>query len=112
MKINGKISNPTDSVNATYNATISTAALDLGAIMQQPDTIMGKLSAKFTVVGRGYDPDKANASIKGTIRSAEIKQYIYKDLSLEASMADQKFTANANYGMILIFISLYRQKVI
>jgi translocation and assembly module TamB len=95
VKVNGKISNPTDSVNARYNATISTAALNLGAIMQQPDSLMGKLSAKFTIVGRGYDPDKANATVKGIIRSAEIKQYTYKDLSLDASIADQKFTANA-----------------
>ncbi len=96
VKVNGKISNPTDSINARYNATISTAALNLGAIMQQPDTVMGKLSAKFTVVGRGYDPDKANATVKGIIRSAEVKQYTYKDLSLDASIANQKFTANAD----------------
>ncbi|HKG68672.1 MAG TPA: hypothetical protein VKA92_07370, partial [Segetibacter sp.] len=33
-KVNGTISNPTDSINATYNATISTTNLDIGAIMQ------------------------------------------------------------------------------
>lgn len=95
-KVNGTISNATDSINAKYNATISTANLDLGTIMQQPDTLLGKLSASFTVNGRGFDPEKANASIKGIIQSAEIKKYTYKDLSLDASIADQKFTANAN----------------
>lgn len=94
--VNGKITNPTDSVNAAYNATISTANLDLGTIMQQADTIMGALSARFTVDGRGYDPEKANATIKGLISSAEVKQYTYKNLILDASIADQKFTADAN----------------
>ena len=95
-KVKGRISNPTDSINAKYDAAISTTNLDIRTIMQQPDTIMGKLSANFTVNGRGFDPDKANASIKGVIRSAEIKQYTYKDLNLDASIANQKFTANAN----------------
>lgn len=94
-KINGTISNPTDSIKAKYDATVSTTNLNVGAIMQQPDTLLGTLSASFTVHGRGYDPDKANATIKGIIKSAKIKQYVYKDLSLDASLADQKFTANA-----------------
>ena len=94
-KINGRISNPTDSINARYNATISTASLNLGAIMQQPET-MGKLSASFTVNGQGYDPEKVKASVKGIVNSAEIKGYTYRNLSLDASMADQKFTANSN----------------
>lgn len=95
VKINGRISNPTDSINAKYAATITTTALNVGAITQQPQNI-GLLSANFTVAGRGFDPDKANASIKGTIKSAEIKKYVYRNLNLDASIADQKFTANAD----------------
>jgi len=94
-KINGTISNPTDSIKAKYDATVSATALNVGVIMQQPDTVMGTLSANFTVHGRGFDPDRANATIKGIIKSAKIRQYVYKDLSLDASLADQKFTANA-----------------
>jgi hypothetical protein len=94
-KVNGTITNATDSTNAKYDATISTTNLDLGAIMQQPDTVMGKLSASFTAKGRGFDPEKVNATVKGIISSADIKGYTYKNLSLDASIADQKFTANA-----------------
>ena len=108
-KVNGTISNPTDSVNARYNATISAAALNVGAIMQQPDSVMGKLSGKFTVVGRGFDPDKANASIKGIIRSAEIKRYTYENLNFDASIADQKFTANADMNDSNISFALQAQ---
>ncbi|HEX8278666.1 MAG TPA: translocation/assembly module TamB domain-containing protein, partial [Segetibacter sp.] len=95
-KVNGTISNATDSINAKYDATISTTNLDLGAIMQQPDTVMGKLSASFTANGRGFDPEKVNAIVKGIITSADIKGYTYKNLGLDALMADQKFTAKAN----------------
>jgi hypothetical protein len=94
--VRGTITNPTDSVNAAYDATISTTNLDLGTIMQQPDTLLGALSASFTVNGRGFDPERANATLKGTISSADVKQYVYRNLDLNASIADQKFTANAN----------------
>lgn len=94
VKINGSISNATDKVNAKYAATISAIALNLGAIMQQPQNV-GIVSADFTVKGRGFDPEKANASLKGIIRSAEIKKYVYRNFNLDASIADQKFTANA-----------------
>lgn len=93
-KVNGRITNPTDSINARYNATISTTALNLGAIMQQPENL-GTLTASFTANGRGFDPDRANASIKGMVTAAEVKKYVYHDLTLDASIANQKFTANA-----------------
>ncbi|HSU52300.1 MAG TPA: translocation/assembly module TamB domain-containing protein, partial [Segetibacter sp.] len=93
-KVNGKISNATDKNNATYNAVISTTALNLGAIMQQPQNV-GALSASFTVSGRGFNPDVANAEISGNIISAEIKKYTYRNLALNATLADQKFTADA-----------------
>lgn len=95
VKINGKISNPADSIHAKYTAAISASNLNLGVIMQQPQNI-GMLSGSFAVNGRGYDPEKANASIKGIIKSAEIKKYIYRNLTLDGSIANQKFTANAS----------------
>ncbi|GEO10899.1 translocation/assembly module TamB domain-containing protein [Segetibacter aerophilus] len=93
-KLNGKISNATDKNNARYNAVISTTALNLGAIMQQPQNV-GAISANFTISGKGFNPDNANAKIKGNIVSAEVKKYTYTGLSLNASIADQKFTADA-----------------
>jgi hypothetical protein len=93
-RLNGKISNATDKVNARYNATISTTGLNLGAIMQQPQNV-GAVSARFTVNGRGFDPDRAKATIKGSIISAEIKNYTYHNFDIDAALANQKFTANA-----------------
>ncbi|MCW3107157.1 MAG: hypothetical protein JWQ09_1663 [Segetibacter sp.] len=93
-KVNGKVSNAADKNNARYNATISTTALNLGAIMQQPQNV-GAISASFVVSGRGFNPDNADAKIKGNIISAEVKKYTYHNFAINASLADQKFTADA-----------------
>jgi translocation and assembly module TamB len=93
-KVNGRVSNATDKNNARYNAVISTTALNLGAIMQQPQNV-GAISTSFTVSGRGFNPDNANAKISGNIISAEVKKYTYHNLALNATLANQKFTADA-----------------
>lgn len=93
-RINGTIRNPADSNNARYNARISTTALNLGAITQQPQNV-GAVTASFVINGRGYNPEKANATIKANVISAEVKKYVYHNLSLNASLADQRFTADA-----------------
>ena len=94
MAIKGTVANATEPSKAIYNATISTNALQLGTILQQPENF-GKVSANFTAIGKGYDIEKAKADLKGTIISAEIKGYDYKNLQLSASVANQKLVANA-----------------
>lgn len=93
-KVNGTIRNASITNKALYNAKISTTALNLGAIMQQPQNV-GAVSANFVVSGRGFNPDNANATIKGNISSAEVMKYTYHDFAMDASLANQKFTANA-----------------
>jgi len=93
-KVNGKISNPTDSIVAKYDANYFTAkfgyrsynATNLGYPMGK------KLSASFTA--KGQDLILKNATQKELSR-LQVKTLI-KNLSLEGS-TDQKFTANA-YG--------------
>jgi translocation and assembly module TamB len=94
-KVHGKINNATSPTNATYAADISTSGLNIGRIIQQPQTI-GTVSAGFTIKGRGFDPEKANANIKGIVRSAVYNNYTYRNLLLDASVANQHFTANAS----------------
>ena len=90
--VNGTISNAADKINALYNASISTQNLNIGALTQQPQNV-GSVSANFKVTGRGYDPEKTTATIKGVVSSAEVKKYVYHNLNLDASIAHQKFTA-------------------
>ena len=93
-KLNGKISNASDKINARYAATISATDLNVGAITQQPENV-GIVNASFTVNGTGYDLEKANASLKGVVTSAEIKKYLYHDLTLNGTIANQKFDVTA-----------------
>ncbi|WP_207495060.1 translocation/assembly module TamB domain-containing protein [Aridibaculum aurantiacum] len=93
-KVHGRINNAMNPAAATYAADISTSGLNVGRIIQQPQTV-GTVSLGFTVRGRGFDPERANASIKGLVRSAQYNGYTYRNLDLNATLANQKFTANA-----------------
>ncbi len=91
-KINGTISQVTDPNTATYAAEIFTLALDVGKIIQQPETI-GKITAGLIVHGKGFDPNTADATVKGLIQSIEFKQYNYQNIHLDGAIAKQKYSA-------------------
>jgi translocation and assembly module TamB len=93
--VKGTIANATNTSTATYNVNISATSLQLGTILQQPENF-GKISASFSANGKGFDLDKAKATLSGTIQSAEIKGYTYKNLKLDADVANQKMKANAS----------------
>ena len=94
-KIHGRINNATNPNTASYAADVSTTGLNVGRLIQQPETI-GRITAGFTVRGTGFDPERANAKISGIVRSAEYNKYTYKNLRLDAALARQRFSANAN----------------
>jgi translocation and assembly module TamB len=90
--IKGRIQQATDPKAARYNVNLSTRGLQLGRIMQNP--MLGALSADLAANGRGFDPEVAEGSVKGTIHSAVFKDYNYRNVKLDASMAGKRFTAN------------------
>jgi translocation and assembly module TamB len=94
-RVNGRINNATDPNNASYAADVSTVGLNVGRLIQQPQTI-GTVTAGFTIRGRGFDPEKANMNIKGIVRSAVYNNYNYRNLRLDASLAHQQLLANAS----------------
>lgn len=94
-KLNGTFANVTNPKTAVYNATVSTSNLNLGAIMQQQET-MGKLTANFRVRGSGFDPKTVNAVISGNVISADFNKYNYKNLALDATYKNENFYATAN----------------
>ena len=93
-KLKGTVSNATNPDNAKYNATISTNRLNVGAIIKNT-AMVGTITANAVVSGRGYNPEKANAIVKGNIVSAVIKNYNYNNLKFNAAIANQHLTANA-----------------
>jgi hypothetical protein len=94
VKVNGDISNPTDENNVRYNAIVSTAGLNLGAIMQNKQ--LGSLTARVNASGKGFNPKTAVANIKGNIISAGYNNYVYRNLALTAKLAKQAYSATAD----------------
>ena len=82
-----------DKRNALYNLAITLNKLDLRKLMN--DTTLGPVTANFTAKGRGYDPQTANAKLKGFVRSAVHQKYPYQNFSLDASIANHQLTATA-----------------
>lgn len=94
-RIKGSVRDPSDKKRSQYDIVIETRNLNLGTILQNPENL-GTLSARFVAKGRGYDPKTANATLRGTIQSAILKKYNYKNLNLTASIANQDLKAQAS----------------
>jgi translocation and assembly module TamB len=87
--VKGSFRRIADAANASYNMAVSTSNLNLGRIIQNPE-LSGPISATFTASGTGYDPKTAVAKIDGTIRSAVIHQYNYRNVDVHAALADEQ----------------------
>lgn len=92
--VKGTISHPTDKRRARYDATLTARELDLGKILRN-DSLYGRLSATFTFAGYGLDPKTANARVNGTVSSATLNRYTYRNIRLNGQLANQL----ANLGM-------------
>jgi translocation and assembly module TamB len=110
VSINGTADNYTDSVAAVYNMEVGTQQLQVGKILRNPT--LQNISSSFVVQGKGYTVKAADATLKGTIQSVGFKEYTYKNISLNASIKNQKaettvsladpnihFTANATANL-------------
>ncbi len=86
--IKGVFNEIDDPARMGYNAKIETRSLDIGTILQNKE--IGKVSVTLIAKGNGIDPKIANAVFNGTVHSALLKQYEYKDLKINGNIADQK----------------------
>ncbi|RYY52862.1 MAG: hypothetical protein EOO09_20030, partial [Chitinophagaceae bacterium] len=94
VTVKGTTKNITDAKKAVYDLQLSTEKLDLGTILQD-DSTYGPVTMSFTAKGRGYDPKTANGEAKGVIKSLVYNRYEYRDLTLQATAANQQITAKA-----------------
>ncbi|HRP56019.1 hypothetical protein, partial [Agriterribacter sp.] len=92
--LKGNTQNITDEENAVYDIELQTQLLDIGTILQDKNNF-GPVSAVFAVKGKGYDTKTADASLQGTIQSAVLKQYHYRGLNINGSIAQQKAAIHA-----------------
>ncbi|MCE6992259.1 translocation/assembly module TamB [Dyadobacter sp. CY323] len=82
----GTLVNITDSIRARYNGTLAFNEFDLGKLMKQPPQEMGKLTLRTDLEGVGYAPKTMVARLDGNIQSADIKGYVYTNLSLRGDV--------------------------
>ncbi|WP_353717441.1 translocation/assembly module TamB domain-containing protein [Dyadobacter sp. 676] len=82
----GNLKNITDSLRAQYNGTLTFSEFDLGKLMKQPASEMGKLTLRTDVEGVGYAPKTMKARLDGNIESADIKGYVYQNLKLKGDI--------------------------
>jgi len=92
--IKGSVKQPSNPKKARYNVVLQTRNLNLGTILQNKENL-GTLTVRITAKGRGFDPKTADAKVNGVIQSAIIKKYNYRDLTFNAGIANQQFTAKA-----------------
>ena len=80
----------------TYNGLIKGSLIDLGEITGKPD-LFGDISIEANINGSSTSFDHFAASLTGVIDSVEIRNYMYKNISLNGS-----FTQNVWDGSIKI----------
>ena len=93
ITVKGKASRFKDKRNALYDLAITLTKLDLRKLMN--DTTLGPVTASFTAKGRGYDPQTANAKLKGIVQSAVYNKYPYQHFTLDAGIANHQLKAVA-----------------
>ncbi|MCF2486578.1 translocation/assembly module TamB domain-containing protein [Dyadobacter sp. CY347] len=82
----GNLKNITDSIRAQYNGTLAFNDFDLGKLMKQPPEQMGKLTLRTDLEGVGYAPKTMKARLDGTVASADIRGYVYNNLTLKGDV--------------------------
>ncbi len=92
----GNLKNITDSLRAQYNGTLTFSEFDLGKMLKQPPSELGKLTLRTDLEGVGYAPKTMVARLDGTIESADIKGYVYQNLRLKGDIDHGLTNISAN----------------
>ena len=95
IAVNGRFSNLTNPEATTYNGVISTTNLQIGKILRQQDMI-GSLSARASVNGRGLTPNSINTKFAANIASIGYNKYQYRNVNLNGSLSKTVFDVKAD----------------
>lgn len=91
----GKLVNISANKNQQYEGLIAFQGFEMGKFLKQTEQI-GKISLSAKVKGIGIDPKTMKASVDGAIQQAELKGYDYKNVVLQADLANQIATIRGN----------------
>ena len=78
------------SADTIYNASLDIAQLNLGKLLNDT-SLLGPLTMQTTIHGKGTSLHTLNADIATVIEDAELKQYHYKDLTLNGVVNKKSF---------------------
>jgi len=78
---------------STYSGNLSLQALDLGVLSGKPE-LLGKISAKAKVNGRGLNLASLKASLDGKVQSLGLKGYTYRDLEIDGEFRERAFSGH------------------
>lgn len=76
-----------------YDLSLKTQALNVGRIIKK-DTLLGSITASLKVKGSSFDINKMTANINGSVQSALLKGYAYRDISFDGKMASKQGKLN------------------
>lgn len=91
----GKLINISADKNQQYEGIIAFQEFEMGKFLKQTEQI-GKISLSAKIKGIGIDPKTMRGSVDGTIQQAELKGYNYKNVVLQADLANQIATVKGN----------------
>lgn len=90
---------------AQYSANIKANDLNVGALIKQPQNV-GSITLTATIKGAGLDPKKANLQFSGNVVKANVKGYLYQNLTLSGTANSGNYTAKASMNDPNIHFSL------
>ena len=91
----GKLVNISADKNQQYEGLIAFQGFEMGKFLKNTEQI-GKISLSAKVKGIGFDPKTMRGSVDGTIQQAELNGYDYKNVVLQADLANQIATIKGN----------------
>lgn len=75
-----------------YNVLANLQNLQIGKIIQNKE--LGSITGQIAVKGQSFDPNKANADIKGNIKSVAYNGYTYQNMALDGKVNRGAYVIN------------------
>ncbi|MFT5925345.1 MAG: hypothetical protein ACI9WL_000074 [Rubritalea sp.] len=88
------ILNEIQSGHLAYNGNIKLQRVDLGSLFGVKE--IGKVTLDLDVNGRGFDPENANASLKGNIAQLDFNDYSYRNISVNGKFKKPIFNGKVS----------------
>ena len=84
-----KLTNISDINTASYSGDIEIIDFDLGRIIH--DSLVGQLSMKARIDGKGFNLESINTNVVGTVSKHQYKGYTYGNISINGQFLNKRF---------------------